>query len=212
MWKDVKGYEGIYKVSEDATIYSEYSKRVLKTNKASSGYETVSLCKDGKCLTKTVHRIVAEAYLPHESSQYLVVNHINGNKLDNRLENLEWITHKENTHHAIELGIMKVHGEDHPFYGKKHREESKEKMRQSKLGKCGVEHPRSTPIAKCDLHTRDIIEVFESQRIAAKKCGLSQGNINMVLRGRRSQTGGFYWKYVQVGDNSQPSTTIENTQ
>lgn len=120
VWKDVVGYEGYYEVSSYGRVRSvgkyvnvairynnvRYRKgRVLKLNLKRNGYLTVDLSKDNKTKTISVHRIVAMAFLPMIEGKN-VVNHINLNKLDNRVENLEWTTHKENSQHAASHGVM----------------------------------------------------------------------------------------------------------
>lgn len=109
-WKDVIGYEGIYQVSDLGNVrsldriinYSNGGKRllkgrILKPGINSVGYYIVGLHKNRNQKTNQVHQLVAESFLGHTPCGYdLVVNHINKNKLDNNLYNLEVITHREN--------------------------------------------------------------------------------------------------------------------
>ena len=99
-WKDIKDYEGIYQVSNLGRVKSlKFDKeKILNTGKASSGYLMVCFSKNGKKKARTVHSVVAEAFLDHEPNGYkLVVNHINFDRLDNRVENLEVVTNRENS-------------------------------------------------------------------------------------------------------------------
>lgn len=103
-WRPIVGYEGLYEVSNYGQV-----RRVLSALKPGykRGYAHVSLCKGGKQSTHYITRLVAKAFIPnpHEKEQ---VNHINGNPGDDRAENLEWSTPKENTQHAIRNGLRTV--------------------------------------------------------------------------------------------------------
>ncbi len=100
IWKDVKGYEGLYHVSSKGNVKSlKYGKeRILKAGVSSRGYKIVVLHINKKAKANLVHQLVAESFLGHTRCGFkLVVNHINYNKLDNRVENLEIVTNRENT-------------------------------------------------------------------------------------------------------------------
>ena len=102
-WQPVKGYKGYYEVDRKSNIRSLHKhnyQKVISQNKNSSGYYTVSLRKNDKRKTAYVHRNVAMAYLENRKRKK-IVNHINCNKLDNRVANLEWATNSENTIHAF---------------------------------------------------------------------------------------------------------------
>lgn len=99
VWKDVKNYEGYYQVSNLGRVRSlRFNKvKLLKQSVNHSGYSYVNLPKNKKPLTFTIHRLVAVAFLNHTPCGYkLVVNHVNFNKLDNRVENLELVSNREN--------------------------------------------------------------------------------------------------------------------
>lgn len=99
-YKDISGYEGVYQVSNLGNVKSlRYNKeRILKPTKGTVGYLTVGLSSNGKSKWRTIHSLVAEAFLSHVPNGYkMVVNHKNFNKLDNKLENLEVVTNRENT-------------------------------------------------------------------------------------------------------------------
>jgi hypothetical protein len=111
--KSVRGYEGIYEVSIYGNIFSlkrrdRMGRRIegkqLSPSILSMGYPGVTLCNNGKEKKALVHRLVAEAFLenPDELPQ---VNHKDGNKENNHLENLEWVSSKQNIAHSIEMGL-----------------------------------------------------------------------------------------------------------
>jgi hypothetical protein len=103
IWKDIPNYEGFYQVSNFGNIKSFHLKsrneeKILKTTKNAVGYLNCNLCKNGNRKLYQVHQLVAMAFLNHTPNGItLVVNHINFNRLDNRVENLEIVTHRENT-------------------------------------------------------------------------------------------------------------------
>jgi len=113
-WKDIKGYEGLYQISNqgivkgldrvlqyNANITKQWKGKVIKTIVDYLGYCRVSLCKDGKVKTHKIHRLVAEAFLNGEGQ----INHKDGNKLNNNVVNLEFCTAKENLSHSYRTGL-----------------------------------------------------------------------------------------------------------
>tara|TARA_R110001606_G_scaffold354624_2_gene505338 strand:+ start:150 stop:635 length:486 start_codon:yes stop_codon:yes gene_type:complete len=98
-FKDIEGYEGLYQVSNLGNVKSlKFKKeRILKGTVIDTGYLNVSLRKDGIRVVKKIHQLVAIAFLGHEPNGYkTVVDHINNNPLNNTLDNLQLITHREN--------------------------------------------------------------------------------------------------------------------
>jgi hypothetical protein len=119
-WKPVNGYEGLYEVSDSGEVRScdRYIKtdirhvksclikgKILFQNLKANGYKTVDLSKEGKVKTTSVHRIVAEAFLPnHDGLRF--VNHKDSNRTNNAVSNLEWVTSSENRLHGMEKGFV----------------------------------------------------------------------------------------------------------
>lgn len=113
-FEDIKGYEGRYAVSRSGRVYS-YPNRSHKKGKIlvvgnnknyGLGYNTVGLLKDGVYVKKFVHRLVAETFIPTDLSYKIEVNHIDGDRINNSVENLEWVSHKENMEHALDIGLI----------------------------------------------------------------------------------------------------------
>ena len=130
-WKDIEGYEGLYQVSSFGNIkkiaYTAKTKKGIRYHKAKyikqqlakNGYYIVGLYKERKCKQYYVHRLVAKAFLENEKE---MVNHIDGNKKNNMLSNLEWCTRQENEIHAWKIGLKE-----------KIRETSKENLKIARL-------------------------------------------------------------------------------
>lgn len=114
IWKRINGYEE-YEISNLGRVKSfkrDRKGKIMKP-KFSGEYLAVTLCADGQQERKTIHRLVAEHFIPNPSGLPWV-NHKDGNKLNNKVTNLEWVTPSENNNHAYEIGLKKgVKGEKH---------------------------------------------------------------------------------------------------
>lgn len=108
IFKDIKGYEGIYQISNLGRVksFTKNSEKFLKPNINRTGYATVRLYKDKIKYFTSIHRLIALAFIPNPENKR-TVNHINGIKDDNRIENLEWNTYQENNIHALKNGLRK---------------------------------------------------------------------------------------------------------
>ena len=172
VWKDIKGFEGLYQVSNTGRIRAldrkiGYRKGRLRNWKGTEkhptenakGYLKVSLFKDGKSVTREVQRFVAEAFISNPECKEQV-NHIDGNKHNNNVSNLEWTTPRENTIHSftvLKRGIKKV--------------------------------------SQYDLQG-NYIRTFDSIKEAAEKTHSPRTAICLVLKGKRHKAGGYMWRYA----------------
>ena len=101
VWKDVIGYEGLYQVSNFGNVKTlKYGKeKILKPGKNSHGYLQVVLCKNNTCKSYSIHRLVAQSFIPNPLN-LSEINHKNENKTDNNVYNLEWCEHKYNINYG----------------------------------------------------------------------------------------------------------------
>ena len=119
MWKDIKDFEGYYQVSDDGQVRSvdrilyqknghplSYKSHIMKQTLARNGYYVVNLRNGTKTHATVVHRLVAEAFIPNPS-MLPTVNHIDGNKLNNTVSNLEWVSYRDNNVHALVHNLRK---------------------------------------------------------------------------------------------------------
>lgn len=204
-WRPVKGYEGLYEVSNLGQVRSFYSgeAKILKPYVDKDGYLCVHLHKNGKGYAKKVHRLVASAFIPNIGDKPQV-NHIDGDKTNNTVDNLEWVTSKENMHHAWETGLCKaLKGENHPMYGKQLSEETKKKMSEARKGKytgkyTGKKNPRARKVICITTG-----ETFNYIREGAKKYNVAHQNISDCCKGKIKSAGKhpttgekLVWRYI----------------
>jgi len=121
LWKDVIGYEGLYKISNKGNLYSLISKKIIKPSKAyapnkkNGYYLRYYMSKDGKRGKVMAHRLVAMTFIGLPSDEKYCVNHIDGDKTNNNVENLEWCTLSKNIKHAYDNNLkQKLTGENAP--------------------------------------------------------------------------------------------------
>lgn len=175
-WRSVVGYEGLYEVSTDGRVRTvkhitnghvimptELSIKIYKSQR----YARVRLYRDGKSKDYVVHRLVAEAFIPNPDKKPQV-NHIDGNRSNNRVENLEWCTASENQRHAYRTGLKDI--EDTITHTRK-------KVRQIDAD-------------------GNVIKTWRSMSDAARGLGLQVSNISHCCNGKIGSTGGYRWELV----------------
>ncbi len=151
-WKPIKGYEGLYEVSNTGKIKSFYfgKTRILSPRKNPLGYLHLVLYKDKVKKDLRVHRLVASAFIPNPNNKP-EVNHIDGDKENNNVDNLEWATRKENINHSIKTGLCD------------------ERIKK-----------RSCPVIAFDMDG-NFVGKFSSQTMAAKCLGINNKYISEAL-------------------------------
>lgn len=139
IWKDIKQYEGYYQISNCGKVKSLKRKfknqRILKPGIPKNGYLFVCLCKNSNYSRFNIHRLVLETFVPNpENKPYC--NHKDGNKHNNHIDNLEWVTNKENIQHAWRTGLIK------PFhdFSKKERKRRSEQIKGEKNYFYNIDH------------------------------------------------------------------------
>ena len=189
IWKDIKGYKGKYQVSNIGRVKrlsrrmkterwikkvgrNTTKEKILSSIKKSIGYTQVNLGKKGKMRVYLIHRLVGEAFIPNPENKSQI-NHKDGNKSNNRIDNLEWVTPRENDLHSY-----RVLG--HTGWTK---------------GRFGRKHPTSKPVLQKTLDGR-LIRKWECALDAVREGGFDSGNISHCCRGEHKQHKGFIWEYA----------------
>lgn len=192
-WRDIPQYEGLYQVSNQGQIRS--IDRIVRRNGETtknlrgfillplyqkSGYMFVFLSKNGKAKRIAIHRAVALAFIPNPENKP-EVNHINEDKTDNRVENLEWATIKENRNYGTRIAR-----------GIANRNQTGEK--NGMFGKRGSLNPNSKKVLQYDLSGQFIRE-YDSVKMAAEMTHSNASLIARVANGYLKQTNSFIWRY-----------------
>ena len=209
-WRPIEGYEGLYEVSNLGQVRSFYTgeAKVLKPSIDKDGYLKAGLSKDGKMYLKSIHRLVASAFIPNIGDKPQV-NHIDGDKTNNTVDNLEWVTSKENIQHAWNTGLSRMtkehkkklseshKGEKNPMYGKQLSEETRKKISEAIKGE---NHPRARKVICVTTG-----EIFNCVREAEEKYNVANQNISKCCKGKSKSAGKhpvtgekLVWKYMDI--------------
>ncbi len=207
IWKDISKYEGYYQVSSFGRVRSitriitdkngmqkRICGRLLQIISYPNGYKKVCLCK--YCTPKEVilHRLIAKVFIPNPLN-LPEINHKDEIKSNNKVNNLEWVTSKQNSNYGS--GIQrrveslkksgKMSGKNNPMYG---RSGAKNPL----FGITGADHHSSIPIVR--VQDGIVVEHFVSLTDAAKKLNTHKACISSVLRGKQKHTMGMKFKYL----------------
>lgn len=108
LWMPIEGYEGLYSISSMGRVKSHISGMLLEPKKTKTGYLRITLCKDHQRKNFSIHRLVATAFIPNPNLKP-TVNHLNEDKGDNRVQNLEWATCAEQNAHGTRIARAIAH-------------------------------------------------------------------------------------------------------
>ena len=177
-WKPVKGYEGLYEVSNMGKVkslnYNRTGKEgIMEPHVNGYGYLRVKLCKDGKKKWYMINRLVAQAFISNPDN-LPEVNHKDEDKTNNCVENLEWCSKLYNAN-----------------YGTRNKRISEKMTNNSKLSK---------PVISINKVSGLIVE-FPSTREAERMTGINHNNIIKCCQGKAKSAGGHYWFYADDDDN-----------
>lgn len=171
IWRAVPGFEGRYEVSNEGRVRNS-KHRVLRPKRAGAGYQMVAL---GYGKYRYIHRLVATAFLPNPEGKPQV-NHIDGDKTNNAVDNLHWCTASENQRHAYATGLLDGTA--------------------CKKPRKGHDHPRSRQVVMLS-DTGHIRITYPSITEASKETGIDYSTIHGVLHGKFKQAGGWRWAFSQ---------------
>lgn len=181
IWKSIEGYEGLYEVSNLGNVRSlNYNKtkqtKLLTPTIDRYGYYHLILRKNGKRKGFTVHRLVAQAFIPNLNN-YPQINHKDENKTNNCVDNLEWCTNEYNCN-----------------YGTRN-ERITQKQGKPWLGKLGKDNPTSKQIHQYDIEG-NLIKTWDSATVIHRELGFDNSYISACARGKHKSAHGFIWKYA----------------
>ena len=195
MWKEIPNTDGLYYASEDGQIKSAdricplylnnrkstYLRKgkILKQPLNRKGYPCVTIkYRNGRQKVVPSHRLIALTFIPNPENKPQI-NHIDGNKTNNKISNLEWCTPKENLDHAFRTGLST---RSKPW-----------------LGKSGKLHPNSISVQAFDDNGNFVAE-YESIRLASKATGIGDSHISQCVNGKRKHAGGLVWKAIVTSE------------
>ncbi|NBO98514.1 MAG: endonuclease [Proteobacteria bacterium] len=176
IWKPIEGFAG-YEISNQGNIRKFLKKNKIFKNKLIfknlKGYYTINLYNKNTTKHKRVHRLVAEAFIPNPDNKPQI-NHINGIKTDNRVENLEWCTGSENTKHAYSIGL--------------------------KQPKKGLNNSRTKPVMVIDKNGNHVLTIYG--KLQYKEYGFDSGAVSLCCSGKRKHHKGYTFRHMNQDKDS----------
>lgn len=163
-----------YVIYKDGKVWSNIKKKFLAPYKDKRGYKRVDLIINGERKTFLLHRLVAQAFILNPENKPCI-DHIDGNPENNRVENLRWVTHKENNNNYIT------------------RIRAKRNHKSPLKGKFGADNPLSK-IVICYSNNMSLITEYKGIREASRKTGINRSSIIQCCNGLRKTAGGYIWK------------------
>lgn len=187
IWKDIKGFEEIYKVSSVGKVYSKRNKIILKPCVGHKGHLSYSLSKNGKVLRIGAHVLVALNFIGEPPTDRHIVLHLDDSPLNNAYTNLKWGTYSENAVMAVSHGNLVPPPPSTRCRGK-----------ANWISKC---------VEQYDLDFQFISE-YESASIAGKQNNFNYKNILRCCNGHRPTSHGYIWKFKTTKTSHYLQTTI----
>lgn len=186
IWKPIKGYEGLYLISNLGNIKNKRGK-YRKISIGKRGYKCVTLCKNGKHKNKTLHRLLMESFVPNPENKPHI-DHIDGNRLNNNLNNLRWVTQKENNNNPVTKGKL---------WRGDNRDDIVRKMLETRSNNGG----KYSPI-KIYAYTKhgEFFKSYYSIGEAARIMGVDAKRIQSILNNNHKQVCGYIWSTVMRDD------------
>lgn len=175
IWKPIKDFED-YLISSHGQVYSKKTNKLLTLKINKYGYVRTTLAKNSKRFYFQVHRLVASAFIENIDKNKCQVNHIDGNKLNNHIENLEWVTPSENQLHSYKIGLQK-----------------KKFKNDNQYARAVNQFDKDNNLIKC---WNSLIEASLFYKPNKTKISTSIGNIWKSLNGIQKTAYGFIWRYV----------------
>lgn len=180
-WRMIPGFGDKYLVSSAGMVKNGKTGQVLKPILKNDGYLAVHLSHKNKAQMVFIHRLVAEAFIPNPQN-LPVVNHIDGNKANPSVENLEWVSFSENSNHAYRTGLSHV--------------SDKCKMAVSKVAAENGRKTTSLLVVQLDNDNK-IIQKYPSIREAERSTGIPRSNIRRACKRDGYRAGGYKWKMAK---------------